>query len=262
MTVFGHIGARTIAFWRREFAVVATAATVVALLPDPRSWPRSVRSVWARQVLFTAVEAVPFVVMIALAVAVAVVVQAQVWLGRAGQSGLVGPVVVFFMVREVGPLLTNFIVIGRSGSAMTAEMASMKVAGEVRCLDAQGLDPFLYLLLPRATAMAVSVLCLAILFVVVTLGAGFLFGMLGGGGETDPRIYLERMLGVLQPVDVLNLLAKTLVPGLLTGTICVTEGLSAGESVTEVPQAAARGVIQSVTALFLASALVSVLTYR
>lgn len=260
--MFGHIGVRTIAFGRRVFVVAATATAVAIYAPDPRSWPRTVRSVWARQVLFTAVEAVPYVVLIAVAAAVAVVVQAQVWLGRAGQTGLLGPVVVFFMVREVGPLLTNIVVIGRSGSAMTSEMASMKVAGEIRCLDAQGLDPFLYLLMPRAVAMAVSVLCLAVLFVVVSLGAGFVFGMLGGDGETDPGVYVGRMLGVLQPVDVVNLLAKTLVPGLLTATICVGEGLSAGEAMTEVPQAAARGVMRSVTALFLASALVSLLTYR
>lgn len=262
MSVFGKIGARTLGFWRRVCSVAACATAVVVRIPDPRSWPRTVRTVWARQILFTAVEAVPFVVLIALAAAVAVVLQAQVWLDRAGQSGLLGPVVMFFMVREVGPLLTNVVIIGRSGSAMTAEMASMKVNGEVRCLDAQGLDPFLYLLFPRAVATAVASLCLAVLFIAVTLVAGFLLGVAAGGGQTDPALYLEQILGALQPVDVINLLAKTLIPGLLTGVICVSEGLSAGSAVTEVPQAAARGVIRSVTALFLASALVSLLTYR
>ncbi len=58
-----------------------------------------------------------------------------------------------------------------------------------------------------------------------------------------------------------NLLAKTLIPGLLTAGICLLEGLSVQVAITEVPQAATRAVVRSMAALFLVSAIVSVLTY-
>jgi ABC-type transporter Mla maintaining outer membrane lipid asymmetry permease subunit MlaE len=60
---------------------------------------------------------------------------------------------------------------------------------------------------------------------------------------------------------VYNLLAKTLVPGLFTAGICIIEGLSVRYSITEVPQAATRAVVRSIAALFIISAIVSVLTY-
>ncbi|MDA0578128.1 MAG: ABC transporter permease, partial [Verrucomicrobia bacterium] len=61
--------------------------------------------------------------------------------------------------------------------------------------------------------------------------------------------------------DVLNLIIKTFVPGCLTGAICCTEGISVGTATTEVPQAATRGVVRSIGALFITSLLVSLVTY-
>lgn len=261
MTFLGAIGYRTLSGWVNIRHIAATATAVALAVPDPTMWRRTVRDVFARQLYFTAVQAVPFVALIAATMGVAVVVQAQLWLNRAGQTALVGPVLVFIIVREVGPIVTNFIVIGRSGSAMTAELATMKIRGEVHVLDAQGLDPFVYLLLPRAAGMALSVLCLTIVFVVVTVFAGYGVGLLIGAGGMTPGGFLNGVLGAIRPADIFNLVAKTLLPGLLTGVICVTEGLSVGRAATDVPKAASRGPVRSVGALFLTSALVSVITY-
>ena len=77
--------------------------------------------------------------MIALIVGVLVVVQAQYWLTRLGQTALIGPILTAVVLRELGPLLTNFVVIARSGTAISTELANMKVHGEVRAWMRWGL---------------------------------------------------------------------------------------------------------------------------
>jgi phospholipid/cholesterol/gamma-HCH transport system permease protein len=137
----------------------------------------------------------------------------------------------------------------------------MKVNGEVHALDAQGIDPFIYLVVTRALGMAVSVFCLTIVFIVVSFTSGYLSGVLMGATSMDPMQFNDTVFRALSQADVLNVILKTFIPGLLTGVICCTEGLSVGTAITEVPQAATRGVVRSTTALFITSALVSLVTY-
>ena len=136
MKGLSQTGAWVVTRMRGLSRLLAVAWTVLAAAVRPRYWPPPVRNVLARQVLFTGYEAARFISMIALLVGVAVVVQAQVALAKVGQSGLLGPILVMTIIRELGPLLTNFVVIGRSGTAMTTELANMKVNGEGDVLDA------------------------------------------------------------------------------------------------------------------------------
>ncbi len=261
MKGLSQTGAWAVTRMRGLSRLLAVAWTVLAAAVRPRYWPPPVRNVLARQILFTGYEATRFISMIALLVGVAVVVQAQVALAKVGQSGLLGPILVMTIIRELGPLLTNFVVIGRSGTAMTTELANMKVNGEVDVLDAQGLDPFLYLVLPRALGAAVSIFCLTVVFIAVSFISGYLMGLLVGANTGNPDLFLKSVFGAVTPADVMNLLVKSFVPGLLMGTICCVEGLGVGPAVTEVPQAATRAVVRSTAALFITSALVSLVTY-
>lgn len=257
----GTLGSRTISYWRGVRYVLAVAWSVLGVAVKRRYWTRSVRNVLARQILFTGYEATRFVSLIAFMVGISIVVQAQVWLTAVGQANLLGSVLVMVVVREVGPLLTNFVVIGRSGTAIATELGNMKVNGEVHALDAQGLDPFVYLVVTRVLGVAISVFCLTIVFIVVSFFSGYVSGLLLGLTAMEPSRFIDTVFSALHQADVLNLLAKTLIPGILTGVICCTEGLSVGSAITEVPQAATRGVVRSTTALFITSALVSLLTY-
>ncbi len=257
---------RSIGAWVRPYFgsvtyLLAVAWTVLATAVQPRYWPRPVRNVLARQILFTGLEAARFVALIALLVGLAVVLQAQVFLRKFGQSSLLGPILVMVLIREVGPLLTNFVVIGRSGTAMATEMANMKVHGEVHVLDAQGLDPFPYLVMPRVLGAALSIFCLTVVFITVSILSGFVMGLLLGAQTGGPGVFVDSVFASITQADVMNLLVKSFVPGLLTGVICCTEGLSVQGAVTEVPQAATRAVVRSTASLFITSALVSLATY-
>ncbi len=261
MKSLAAIGRFTIGKIQSVTYLVAVVWAVLVAALKPGHWPKPVRNVLARQILFTGYEASRFVSVLAVLVGLAVVLQAQVALRKFGQSGLLGPILVMVLIREVGPLLTNFLVIGRSGTAMATEMASMKVNGEVKLLDAQGLDPFLYLVMPRVLGAAISIFCLTVIFVAVSFLSGFASGLLMGAQTGGPGVFVQSVFGALTKADILNLLIKSFVPGLLTGVICCTEGLSVRGSVTEIPQAASRALVRSTMALFITSALVSLVTY-
>lgn len=256
-----QLGARVLGSVRGTVHTAAVSAELLRRALRPSGWPRTTRNVLARQILFTGVDAVGIVALLGLLVGVSVVLQAQVWLSRLGQTAAVGPILAAVLIREMGPLLVNFIVIGRSGTAISSELSAMRVNGEIRVLEAQGLDPLAYLLLPRAVGMAASVFGLTVLFIFVAFAGGFGSGWLLGADVGPPALFVEGIARAVRPVDFGNLLAKTLIPGFLTGIICSIEGLSVRGAATEIPQAATRGVVRSVQVLFLSSVIISLVTY-
>ncbi len=240
--------------------LLAVLTTVTFLALRPRHWPRTVRNVLARQILFTGVEASTLMISVAIIVGISIVLQAQVWLAKVGQKALLGPLLVVLIVRELAPLLANLVVLIRSASAIAAEMANMKISGEVHLLDAQGLDPLTYLVMPRVVGMAFCTLSLAVIFAVVSLLSGYFFGILLGTAP-PPTKFINQVLGSIGLTDMLNLLSKSVIPAALTAAICCIEGLSVTTATSEIPKATSRALARSVVALFVTGAAVSLLTY-
>jgi len=261
VSLLGNVGVGFLGRWRYNTEVAAMLAGVFQLAVRPRFWPRTVREQLAKQILFSGVDALGLVSLIAVLAGISVVAQAQYWLNNFGQSAMLGPILVAVIIREAGPLLVSFVVIARSGTAIATELASMRVRREVDVLDAQGVDPMVYLVMPRVLGLAASTFCLTLVLIVVSLGSGFIFGVLLGTAPGSLSLFTGSVLGAIARADVANLLAKTLIPGLLVGAICTREGLCIRGSVTDIPRAATRGVVRSIAAALIVSAIASVLTY-
>jgi phospholipid/cholesterol/gamma-HCH transport system permease protein len=259
--ILGRIGEAVITFGRLAVYLTSLMCAVVMLAVQPRRWRRTIRQVFARQLLETGVNTMAPVGLVGLLVGVMVVMQAQIWLGKLGQTEWLGPVLVVVVVRELAPLLTNLVMIMRCGSVMTAELATMTAAGKVKMLDAQGIDPLIYLVMPRVAAMVISTFCLTILFILFSIVSGYLFSFTLGLRVLAPGIFLDQVLRALQSKDVLNLLVTTLVPSLLTGVICCSEGLSVSRTSATVPNATRLALSRSTVSLFLVSVTASLLTY-
>jgi phospholipid/cholesterol/gamma-HCH transport system permease protein len=240
---------------------VATAATSLFLAAFPSSWTRTNRDVLARQILFTGVDALPFVALLGFWIGVAAFVQIELVLSTLGRPAILGPILIAILFRELGPLLVNLVVIGRSGNAMAAEMAGMKVSGEVRALDAQGIDPLLYLVMPRVIAWIVSVFGLTVAFLAATLLSAFALLLLAGRSPLVLFELLDGMVAALRLADAVALTLKCTIPAALSAAIAVSEGLSAGDSPIEVPKATSRTMQSSVTLLFAVCGTLSALTY-
>lgn len=239
----------------------AVIGTVLYVCVQPRCWVRTVRTAFARQVLTTGFEPLWFVGVLAMFVGISVVVQLTFWTGEAGQSQLLGPLLVAVVARELGPVLINLVVIVRSGSAMATELGVLKINGGVRALEAQGKDPFLHLVMPRVLGMAVSTLCLTIVFIIVAFASGYLFAAWMGKGNRDLLLFADTVSGAVRSKDALNILAKSILPALFASASCCIGGLGVGGSDKEIPQATQRALTRSVAGLFFISAVVSLLTY-
>lgn len=257
-----RIGREAIEWYCRVRHLTAVVCGTVLLCFRPHCiGRRTVIEQAVRQIIYTAVDAVGLIILIAIIAGMSIVVQAQVILKNLGQLEMLGSVLVLIIVREIGPLLVNFIVIGRSGTAIATELASMRVRREVDLLDAQGIDPMIYLVVPRSIAVVTAVFSLTLIFAAVSLASGYIFGFLIGVTPGQPMLFINDVFSSVSGLDILNLLLKTIVPGLTTSAICCMEGLTVKGLVTEVPQAAMKGVVRSIAALLLISGIISVITY-
>jgi phospholipid/cholesterol/gamma-HCH transport system permease protein len=256
----GFIGGRLLAVFGYIGEVVLIIATFLAYLGAGTAKIRPVAfSVLLRQVQFTGVDAMPFTALLALFTALIVVVQIQ--LVGLGQSELFGKLMVVVMVRELGPIIVALVVLARSGTAVATEMANMRVAREVQTLELTGIDPFAYLVVPRLGAMAVSLFCLAQVFIAISLLGGFVLSALLVPDAPSFNDYVALIRAQLSYTDALVLVAKTVVPGLLIGAIACREGLECGLSYTEVPRSTTRAVVRSFSAVFFWNALITTLIY-
>ncbi len=220
------------------------------------------RKLFARQVLAIGVEPLGFVCAVAVFVGISVVVQLTFWTGQAGQSQLLGPLLVAVVARELGPLLINIIVIVRSSSAMATELGVLKINGEVRALEAQGNDPFVHLVMPRVLGMAVSTFCLTIVFILVAFASGYLFAAWMGTGSRDClAVRGHRAQRAVRPRTCSTSLPRASCPPCLPVRPVALAGWAWAASVTEIPHATQRALTRSVAGLFVISAVVSLLTY-
>jgi phospholipid/cholesterol/gamma-HCH transport system permease protein len=236
--------------------VVVTAAV------RPSTWRAPVRSVLARQIYFTGVQALGFVAWVGILVGLGVVLQTRYWLGQIGQSALLGPVLVTAVIRELAPLLVNLIVIVRSGSAIATELGGMAVRGEIEALDIQGVDPLHYLVVPRAVGVVVSVMCLTVFFDLIAFTTGYAASVLLTVDAPRPLEFVRQVLEPLGARDVWVPIVKASLPPLLVAVICCHAGLGTLRVPTAVPQAATRALSVSLVTVFMTLLLITAVTYR
>jgi len=142
-------------------------------------------------------------------------------------------------------------IVGRSGTAIAAELATNRVMGEIDALEGMGIDPIHYLVLPRFLAAIVSVFGLLIVFDLAAVLAGLAGAIING--MTSAR-YLSVVLDTLTVSDVGVTIAKGLVFGIVIGIVPSFHGLRPGTAATEVPISAAHAVVVSIVGIFVLSA--------
>ncbi len=177
-------------------------------------WPATFR-----QMVRIGVESLPIVFLIAASVGMIVALQAATQLRRVGAVIYVADLVGVSLTRELGPLMTAIILAGRSGSAIAAELGTMKVSEEVDALTAMGLDPVEFLALPRILAMAIMLPCLTTLADVVGILGGVLVAWVSLGIPVGN--YLEQTMKALMLKDLFSGLLKSWVfAGIIAGVGC------------------------------------------
>ncbi|MEP6574208.1 MAG: ABC transporter permease [Gemmatimonadota bacterium] len=250
--LFAAIGRGTARWLALLGALARFAFEALASLPSlPGAGRRVAGRVLLNQLRFTALDGVGLIVLLSGILSFLVISSSIGQLGRVGASDLIGKLMVVVIVRELGPILTALAIVGRSGTAITAELATNTVLGEVRALEGMGIDPFHYLVLPRLFGCIVSVSALLVLFDVISLLGGFVAASLAGMSGSR---YLTIVFASLTSRDVVLTLLKGLVFGGIIGVLPSFQGLSVRSGPTEIPQAVIRGTVGSIAAIFIVSA--------
>lgn len=224
----------------------------------PRQLP-VIYQITRMQVRFTALDALPLTLVTALLMGGITLLQVFGQLSAYGAEGYLSQLMAKLMIRELGPFLVGFIVIGRSGTAVAAEMASMKLSGEVDALAASGVNPLQFLLVPRMLGGMISVFTLIVFFDAAALLGGFLLAWLRL--PLSFAAFLSGLGGVIRAPELAITLLKGLVFGGAIPLLCASYGLRVERSTTEIPQAVTRAVVASLLMMFFMGALLSVAFY-
>jgi phospholipid/cholesterol/gamma-HCH transport system permease protein len=256
------IGEQAISRFEGVSSILAIMVATFQLAIRPASWSESVRTVFSRQLLFTGADAVSVSLRIGAAVGVLIIVQAALWIDALGVTNeLIEPILWRGIIRELAPLLACLVVIGRSGIAISTELATMVVSGEIEVLDSQGVDPMTYLVMPRILAFVVSVFGLATIIATTMLVTGFMIGQIMGVIRTPWSDFLGGAIRQYSSLDLVFFVPKTTIAGAFAGVICCRDGMSVRGTISDVPRVTARSGIRALTAVFAVSAVLSVLIY-
>lgn len=213
----------------------------------------AIRFVLYRQIYFTGIEAVDKIGVIGALIGMIVITQVTNLVGL--NALLAGKILIWIVVRELGPLLVAIIIIARSATAVATELGSMKVSREVEWLRIMGIDPVNYLLVPRIIGMTLSVFILTFYFQAAAIAGGLAFASV-----FIELPFFQHLRGIFAAVSFFEVwfsLVKGLVFGLLISTVSCYQGFSVRSSITEIPQAAIRAVMQSLFFVFIADGLIS-----
>jgi phospholipid/cholesterol/gamma-HCH transport system permease protein len=192
-------------------------------------------------------------------VGVIIALQGAYELQRLGAMQLVSGLVAIAITRELGPLITAIVVIGRSGSAFAAEIGTMRVTEELDALETMALDPVAFLVTPKFLAMAVMLPCLAIWADLMGILGGSLFGVFGGGYTFGGYLLATRDALLLR--DITSGVIKALVFGMVITAVGCHEGFTTGSGAEEVGRSTTSAVVISILLVILIDLVFTALFY-
>ena len=250
--LLAHLGRATHDVWRDVIALLGftwrTLSTLAGVFPQPRRWRLNAV---VNQVEQTGLNALPIVALLTFMVGAVVALLGATVLAEFGATIYTVDLVAYSFMREFGVLLAAIMLAGRTASAFTAQIGSMKANEELDALRVQGLDPVELLVLPRVLALMLTLPMLS--FVAVISG-------LTGGGVVSVLmldIPAARFLAIVNTVPLEHFLigmVKAPMFAFVIALIGCLEGFKAGASAESVGAHTTSSVVQSIFMVILLDA--------
>ena len=200
------------------------------------------------------VKLLPMVSFVAFALGLVVIGQTVSLLNRVGAQEWAGTVMVTVIVRELGPLVTALLVLARVGTVIVIELSTNRATGEVEALEALGIDPIHFLVMPRVLGLAAAIFSLTVYMIIVALASGYLFAFIQDV-PIRPGEYLNQLTASLRWQDFALLALKTLSFGSVIAVVTCFHGLARPVRLEEVGEVTSTAVVGSVVACVLLDAL-------
>jgi len=230
-------------------------AWVPSLLVRKRGWDDLFRQLYA-----TGIRPLPVVTVVAMFTGMILSLQVGIELSRYNQEMFLGAAVMLTLIREMAPFSCGICLAAMVGSAIAAELGTMKVNEEIDALVIMKISPLRFLATPRILALVLMAPLLSFYCCII--------GTIGGGlvGSTQLNVdfvqYMSSALSMATTKDLFVGLVKATVFGLLVGTVSVAQGLGTTRGATGVGKATQRSVIVSFLAILISGYMVTRLCYR
>jgi len=192
------------------------------------------------QILFTFVEALGVSSLLAIGIGAAVNIIGIPFLASLSQERLIYTLLIIIITRELGPLLTAFIIIARSATAIATEIAGMVISHEIEAYISVGVDPIEHLAVPRFLGVTISLFMLNVFFNIFGLAGSYAVAQVFN--PVPASVYFGNLLGILTLPDLLISIIKSIAFGMLISVVAINRGLAVERASTEVPVAGLRAV--------------------
>jgi len=257
LNVIRHVGAGTTDIAAETAELLRFLGNIVAATAHVLARPRRLRfTSLVYHMEEVGLNAIPIVCLISFLIGVVLAYQGATQLRQFGAEVFVVDLVAISILREIGILLTAIIIAGRSGSAFTAQIGSMKVNEEVDAMRTLGLDPIEILVLPRVLALVISLPLLTFI--------ADLMGLFGGGLmawitlDISPAVYIERLNQSVGLWSFFIGLIKAPVFAFIIAMIGCFEGLKVVGSAESVGQQTTRAVVEAIFLVIVFDAIFSI----
>ncbi len=239
MSITRLIGRSTI----RSFNHVTTLLTFASILlrmlfRRPAEGRTLIRRIALEQIFFTAVQALPVIIPIALIIGSAMIIQ----FSRLSTQYDLGNIAVILIVRELGPAITAFLIILRSATAVTIETGYMKVLHEIDALEMSGINIVWFVCIPRLVGITTAILCLFVVFDIVAIIGGY--AVVWTITYLPVGNFLRQIAGAVTVSGIAVGLLKAVCFGITITVTSTYHGLKVGSHITEIPVAASRAAVE------------------
>lgn len=174
------------------------------------------------QIFFIGLKSLFVICLVALFTGMVLGLQGYYTLVKFGSEGLLGAAVALSLIRELGPVLTAIMVIGRAGSSMAAEIGIMRISEQIDALDTMDIDPLKFLISPKVAASLLCFPLLTAIFNVIGIIGGYLTGVVMLG--INSGIYFYRMESAVEMTDITGGFIKSVTFAFLVAVITCYQG--------------------------------------
>ena len=204
-------------------------------------------------------QALPIIGMIVFLIGAVSAIQSAAQLRQFGADIFVADLLAIGITRELGPLMTAIMVAGRSGSAIAAEIATMKFSEELDALKTMALNPLQFVAVPKLWAMIVTVPLLTVLADIVGIAGGFFVGITAL--DISPDAFLQQIAGSLFLRDIVSGIIKSFFFAWIITVIAVFKGMQFSGGAVGVGRAITGSVVNSLVGIIVLDLIFNLLVY-
>ena len=254
--IAGYIGRQTIARVNHLVELSAFAYRIAFLFfRRDKTGRKLIHRIITEQIYFTAVQALPIVIPIALLLGAGLIIQ----FAKLSSQYDLGKITVLLIVREFGPLITALVVILRSATAVTVETGYMTVRHEIESIEMAGIDPNHIISYPRLLGITISILSLFLVFDLTSILGGYF--IIWTTTDTPLGNFMGQIGKAVTGMDIIVGIVKGLSFGFAITVTCLYRGFGVGKQMTALPVATSRAAIESLFYCLMLNIIISLAFY-